>query len=791
MIENKDSFDSNKSIVTLIRREYSDILENIYNTSSWVTFIKPHVDLNFFKNSKVAKDLLIIHYSDKYTTASGYDAITVTKKSEQYQYVIEEYLEEKGVQNSKQYSGKIINMFNAVNGEWLLKMISASDESHMGREKISILSAIKTALAYFDNDNITWIPMSMEEIYRVSGNAGLNQEECIFSCKNLDTKGPVSDDILLVGIEISNNEDIKVHFYPIEVKIGQNNTSKILKGVNQSLKSKQILISKLVENEDDLESGKKLIYRNFMIQMALVSAEKFKLYDILGSYYNEILENEKIKSRLLNDEYEISDEFIKTMGLGTVISFKKNNEFPNIYDKQGVLILEFSEFDGYNNLVKDIDEIKYDFREFNKYKLDATEYINDKDKDENEIEGVNNEDNYTEEIAQDIDITDEKEKQELEIVSETDNDKLDNIRILLGKDINTGKDYYWEFGNKNLNNRHMLISGTSGSGKTYCMQALMMEMVKNGISCIVFDYTEGHLQKVFKDFLGDRLKEREVKWDKFPINPFQKKVQIRKNVPREESDIDVADRISSVFKSVYKFGDQQKSRIYNAIKNGFKKFGSDMNFEYMRDELSEMNDSTADTVLSKIESFLDQAPFESHDTFTWKDIIDEDGQIYVIQLSGYNKEMQVLLTELILWDIINYCIKFGSEDNPVPIILDEAQNLDHNQSSPSGFILSEGRKFGISAWYATQYLKGALSDEEIGKLQLAEQKLYFNPPEKSAGEIGKYIDINPIKSKEWAERVKKLNKGQCVTCGSTIHNNNEFSKYEPRTIKISSLEDRL
>lgn len=800
-INKGDSFDSNKSIVTLIRRECSDKLESIYNTSSWVTFIKPYVDLNFFKNNKSAKDLLIIHYSDQYTTTSGYDAITVTKKSEQYQHVIEEYLEEKGVQNPKQFSDKIINMFNAVNGDWLLRMISASDKDHKGREKISILSAIKTSLAYFDNDNIIWLPMSMEEIYRVSGGAGLNKEESILSSKNLNVKGNLSDDILLVGIEINSNEDIKVHYYPVEVKIGKNDKSKISKGVNQSLKSKQILISKLVENEEDLEPGKKRIYRNFLMQMALVSAEKFKLYDILDNYYDKILENESIKSKLLNDEYEISDELIKTMGLGTVISFKANNEFPNIYDKQGVLILEFSEFDGYNNLVKDIDDIKYNFREYSKYKLDATEYLNDKNENENIEVFVNEVDENTEEIAQDIDETQEEYNNELEVINEIYDDlehskdkKLEDIRILLGKDINTGKDYYWEFGNKNLNNRHMLISGTSGSGKTYCIQALMMEMAKNGISCIVFDYTEGfteeHLQDKFKNFLGNRLKEREVKWDKFPINPFQKKVQIRKNVPREESDIDVADRLSSVFKSVYKFGDQQKSRIYNAIKNGFKKFGSDMNFEYMRDELSEMNDSTADTVLSKIEPFLDQSPFESKDAFTWKDIIDEDSQIYVIQLSGYNKEMQVLLTELILWDIINYCIKFGSEDNPVPIILDEAQNLDHNQSSPSGFILSEGRKFGISAWYATQYLKGALSDEEIGKLQLAEQKLYFNPPEKSAGEIGKYIDVNPIKSKEWAERVKKLNKGQCVTCGSTIHNNNEFSKYEPRTIKISSLEDR-
>lgn len=51
------------------------------NFYSWVTFINPKVDLNYFKNDPNAKDLMIIHYSDQYNlTSSGYDAITVTMK---------------------------------------------------------------------------------------------------------------------------------------------------------------------------------------------------------------------------------------------------------------------------------------------------------------------------------------------------------------------------------------------------------------------------------------------------------------------------------------------------------------------------------------------------------------------------------------------------------------------------------------------------------------------------------------------------------------------------------------
>ena len=164
--------------------------------------------------------------------------------------------------------------------------------------------------------------------------------------------------------------------------------------------------------------------------------------------------------------------------------------------------------------------------------------------------------------------------------------------------------------------------------------------------------------------------------------------------------------------------------------------------------------------------------------------------MYVIQLTGYTSEIQLILTELILWDIWNYSIKYGNESTPMPLVLDEAQNLSHDENSPSGKILAEGRKFGVSGWYATQFMAGRLTPGEIGNLQQAAQKLYFSPPENSIVEVSKYIDITNEGSKAWAEKLSKLTKGYCVTSGYKA-NNNRFDKYEPRIIKITSLEERI
>lgn len=91
-------------------------------------FVDPKVDLSFFKDSDEGnQELMIIHYSDQYTSASGYDDITVTQKSEQYEEIIQEHLKRKGVLAQKADVHNIIGLFNAINGGWMLRLISAKN----------------------------------------------------------------------------------------------------------------------------------------------------------------------------------------------------------------------------------------------------------------------------------------------------------------------------------------------------------------------------------------------------------------------------------------------------------------------------------------------------------------------------------------------------------------------------------------------------------------------------------------------------------------------------------------
>lgn len=56
--------------------------------------------------------------------------------------------------------------------------------------------------------------------------------------------------------------------------------------------------------------------------------------------------------------------------------------------------------------------------------------------------------------------------------------------------------------------------------------------------------------------------------------------------------------------------------------------------------------------------------------------------------------------------------------------------------------------------------------------------------------MAKNIDITTQGAKDWADRLKKLKKGECVTCGNMVRNG-VWAKYEPRIVKVTSLQERV
>ncbi|MFK4997004.1 hypothetical protein ACI2OX_03835 [Bacillus sp. N9] len=182
-----DSYRKGEAIFSRTATTDEELLERIFQSSYWVTFVDPHVDLEFFNTYD--GNLVVIHYSDQYSSSSRYDAITVTDKSSQYFAVIKEFLQLKGVEGTAENVDATIKAFNTFNGEWLLRIIGS--KGHYDREKLSIISAIKYSLSYLDHPNVLWVPISLEEVLRVAGAVGFNKSEGVFTAKTLALKAVI------------------------------------------------------------------------------------------------------------------------------------------------------------------------------------------------------------------------------------------------------------------------------------------------------------------------------------------------------------------------------------------------------------------------------------------------------------------------------------------------------------------------------------------------------------------------------------------------------------------------
>ena len=367
---------------------------------------------------------------------------------------------------------------------------------------------------------------------------------------------------------------------------------------------------------------------------------------------------------------------------------------------------------------------------------------------------------------------------------------LEDVRVLIGKD-RTETDVYWEFGNKGLSNRHLLITGTSGQGKTYGIQTMLYEISKTHISTVVVDYTEGfredQLEKKFLDKMQGRIDNRVVYFVGVPINPFKRHEIEVAGMRAPEKISDVAQRIASTLSHVYDFGDQQFAAIYEACSTGLEKYGDLMSMKRLEEELNASENKSAKSVVSKMKPFVNSVDFSSTEC-DWNDILyNEEGRLTIFQLTNFVRDIQVIITEFMLWDMWHYTKKNGNKDKPFIVVLDEAQNLSHAANSPSGLILTEGRKFGWSAWYATQSLK-VLNDDEITRLMQAAFKLNFKPTAAEVTSMAK--QLNPTDANEWKNPLINLKKGECIVVGDRIQRDGKFKAGKPTVTRVTPFEKR-
>ena len=733
------------SISTQIDEKVENKMDYIYKNSNWVVFVDPKVDLDFFSEKEAKSDLLIIHYSDQYTSSSGYDAITVTRKSQQYSQVIQEYLKTKGVNADVDDVHKIINLFNAVNGDWLLRLVSskkANKDSAFSREKISIVAAIKFMLAFLKHSDILWVPVSLEEMLRVSGGAGLSKDEGVLSAKNLGfEKGPTSDDLLFIGLNMDGAEP-KIYLYPTEVKTGNNDNAVIKKAFEQASVTADGLHKAFNPDGEMLQTTLYKVNRNFLMQMLVTSCKKMQVYHVDDSQdWNKVLDT--YREALLNERYILSDDIQEVLGKGAVLSFKKSLiSRKTSFKEDSINFIEMPESDEFGLILKDVIEIYADIREkrtdelmifdeipvqnltgdLSKLQVEKLETDSQKDTEEQEIENVETE----------VDIPDLKDDSSEKSVE--DENIFSGMNILFGTNEQDGKPVLWTPNDTSqLFHTNTGIIGTMGTGKTQFTKSMITQLYrqqKNNIEgkelgILIFDY-KGDYNESKADFVA-ATNATIYKPYQLPFNPL---ALTKSAVFKPLLPIHTANAFKDTISKVYNLGPKQQNTLLQCIMDTYTASGinsgnpstwdneaptfDQVYQRYANDEEIKKGDSLS-AVLDKLHMFQ---VFEANPSKT-ESLFDLLKGVVVIDLSGYDSDIQNLIIAITLNLFYSQMQAAGSskmEGNyrqlTKLILVDEADNFMSEGFAALKKILKEGREFGVGTILSTQFLKHFGSGED-------------------------------------------------------------------------------
>lgn len=752
--EGSSVFSNNTCVAKRYKFSKSDLLQSIYDNANWVTFINPEVDINFFYK----QDLYVVHYTDQYTINAKYDSITVTKHVDQYENMLRKSYEKYALSEERfqHFNETMMNYFNCLNGSWMLDIVKKSEDQI--REKMSIVAASIAMLRFMSrNKNVYWIPVSLEEILRVTGSIGLPQDY-IFTKKSLGAKGAMSDDLLMIGLDVTNETDILLYLYPVEVKFSKNSSmaDKAGKQVSQTF-------LQLKEHLFGDANFTKNIYRTFFASQFLTNAEKLNANKLLSD--DEYKEIEQFRFELLNLKYTLKDKLpVKEMGSAAIVSFfshATHSLSTSLVDNVPVCEVHFSECECFqfiaepeNNHMKflETDLIMIDTDTLNV--IDTPIAIAPTEDTDNpivltEIEDedvfadiktvssvatgeISSNNNSTKAVVEgDTKITNEHvsgSEQKVKVACNKENTSH-SIKIQVGHSLSGHREVVYEPNNtKMVSHPNMGIIGTMGTGKTQFARSVIAQFSKESIhnvggkpvGMLVFDYKGDYKDKEFLDAVDGTC----YKFN-YPFNPL--KLVVNDEVEGMNLPAITADRIADSFAKAYGLGLKQQSNIKQVIIDTYKDAGitkEPSSWEKPVPTMEQVIEKYFDTYDANDKAFALFDKLRDYTIFTTDNsncvsLFEWLNSVRVIDLTLYPDDTKKVIVSLILDLFYAEMRQLGGSKQEngfrelrAMIMVDEAHQFLKKDFNSFRSIISEGRMFGVGMILSTQNVSDFKTSKE-------------------------------------------------------------------------------
>ncbi len=266
------------------------------------------------------------------------------------------------------------------------------------------------------------------------------------------------------------------------------------------------------------------------------------------------------------------------------------------------------------------------------------------------------------------------------------------LQILLGKD--GGGNVYWT--PKKEKNPHFMVVGTSGSGKTETLKAIVHELNTARVPSLIIDFHQD-----FED-----VAESILDFSNVTINPLEYGAETPETVMY---------KVSHILKKIFHLGVQQEGVLQNAIQRAYEQNDIDIRsreqkktptFDDVKSVLENMleeEDSpahTIDTLLVRLRPLFNTGFFAEKKAVPFSQIF---GKTTVLKLKNMpTEEVKYAIAEFFINKLKYELYSRGKTDKLVLYcIIDEAHRLI-DERSPLNDLLRESRKYGTGVILSSQ-----------------------------------------------------------------------------------------
>lgn len=332
----------------------------------------------------------------------------------------------------------------------------------------------------------------------------------------------------------------------------------------------------------------------------------------------------------------------------------------------------------------------------------------------------------------------------------------------IGKYISIGKDdvgFEIHFDIQKVMNRHITVTGITGSGKSSFAFSLGKSVCDMGIHCILFDYSGSFHQEWIDEGVVEAISVKD-----FPVNPMC----LRQYAGgKSESFAEAAKRVSTMFGKVLKLNSGDEAIVCEALSVLYtKRSKADLANLLMEIFSQEIAEKSSLYRLQKL-----RLP-EGQDGEQWGDFLAGIPRLKVIQMDGMPMKDAVTLTEFFLLDLISWYRNPRTRKQEMMLWLDEIQNLSADEGMPVDTLLREMRKYGLGVIAISQAFHTMAGSMQLA-LQQAATKFYFRQDSKGARKFASDQADTEAERRKLSREAKVLPAGEFFAVGDFVDVNGD------------------